>query len=332
MRVLVLLALVLSGCCMGGSAAPAASPVAPPMATPPVAGGVPYVVAPGVPVWSESYSATFLNDGTPSYWCTSMGPTFPIVATLNLAAPAALAAIDFDTRMAGYESSAIDDVTIEILGAGGAVVSTQRVGLNQNAITSVPTSGGPASAVRLTLHGTFGGAYAGLAEVTLRTTAGAGVPPLPSPRGGARAVSFGDRGLAYTVAPGIPTWSESYGATNMQDGNPATYWCTAMGPTFPFVFSLSFPAPATVTGLRFDTRLPSYDTSGLRDITLEALGPSGEVISTSNQTLNQNTITSVVLPAPTVMSGIRITARSNHGGAYAGLSDLMVDGVGLPAL
>jgi len=253
-----------------------------------------------------------------------MSPTFPISATLNLAAPTALMAIDFDTRMAGYETSAISEVTIELL-AGGVAVSTQRVGLNQNGITSVPVSAGIASGVRLTMHGNFGGSYAGLAEITLRTSPGAGLPPLAS--SGARG-----RGLAYTVAPGIPTWSAGYGASNMQDGDTSTYWCTAMGPTFPFVFSLSFPAPATVTALRFDTRLPGYDTSGLRDVTLEALGPSGAVISATNQTIAQNAETTVTLPAPTVMSGIRITARSNHGGPYAGLSELMVDGVGLPAL
>jgi hypothetical protein len=319
--------LGLSACCMGGAvptAAPSVAPSAPAIAAPAV-GSAPYAVAPGVPTWSESYGTGFLSDGTPSYWCTAMGPAFPISATLNLAAPTALAAIDFDTRMSGYETSAINDVTIEVLGAGGVTVGTQRVGLNQNNVTSVPLALGTATAVRLTMHGNFGGSYAGLAEVTLRTIPGAGMPPLASP--GARG-----RGLAYTIAPGIPTWSDSYAASNMQDGNPATYWCTAMGPTFPFVFSLSFPAPATVSALRFDTRLPSYDTSGLRDVTLEALGPNGEVISATNQVLGQNVETTVTLPAPTLMSGIRVTARSNHGGSYAGLSELTVDGVGLPAL
>jgi hypothetical protein len=311
---------------MGGTAPAAPAPVAPPplIAPAPIVGAAHYTVAPGVPIWSETYSTTHLNDGTGDYWCTAMSPTFPIVATLNLDAPGAIVAVDFDTRVAGYETSAISDVTVELLGPGGMVLGTQRVGLNQNAITSVPTVG-MGTAVRVTMHGNFGGSYAALSEITVRTTPGSGLPPIASP--GARG-----RGLAYTVAPGIPTWSEGYSAANMQDGNPTTYWCTAMSPPFPFVFSLSFPAPATVTSVRFDTRLPGYDTSGLRDITLEAIGPNGEVLSASNQVLTQNAETVVTLPVPTMMSGIRVTARSNHGGSYAGLTELAVEGIGLPAL
>jgi len=211
---------------------------------------------------------------------------------------------------------------LELLNAQGATIGTQRVGLNRNAITSVPLSGAAVSSVRIAMNRNFGGTYAALAEITLRTTPGLGQPPLP----------VQSRGLAYTIDPSIPTWSSSYASSLMQDGNSASYWCTPSGTTLPFSFVLTFPAAATVTSLRFDTRMPNYETSALREITLEALGPAGQVLSTSNKTLTQNIETVVTLPAATMMNAIRITVRSNHGGPYVGLSELVIEGSGLPAL
>ncbi|GAB4203305.1 MAG: hypothetical protein OHK0013_17360 [Sandaracinaceae bacterium] len=322
---IVLVSWSAAGCCLGGSAAApepalAAAPAAPVVA--PTVTGVPYTIVGQLPEWNSSYSARNLNDGTSSYWSTGASPTFPLSATLALGAPTGLVAIDLDTRVENYETSAISDVTIELLDAQGTVVSTQRVGLHQNAVTSVPVSSGPVSSVRLTMNRNFGGTYAALTEVTLRTTPGAGQPPLP----------VQSRGLAYTIDPSIPTWSSSYAASLMQDGNSGTYWCSPSGTAFPFSFVLTFPAVATVTSLRFDTRLPNYETSALREITLEALGPAGQVLSTSNQTLALNSETVVTLPAPMMMNAIRITARSNHGGPYVGLSELVIEGTGLPAL
>ena len=324
---LISLSWTAAGCCLGGST-PTPTPPAVPVPAAPVApaapalGGVPYTIAAALPAWTASYAHTNLNDGTSSYWSTGSNPAYPLSTTLILASPAALVAVDLDTRVTGYETSAISDVTLDLLDAQGGTIGTQRVGLNQNAVTSVPLTGAMASSVRVTMNRNFGGTYAALAEITLRTTPGLGQPPLP----------VQSRGLAYTIDPSIPTWSSSYASSLMQDGNAASYWCTPSGTTFPFAFVLTFPAVATVTSLRFDTRLPNYETSALREITLEALGPAGQVLSTSNQTLALNSETVVTLPAATMMNAIRITARSNHGGPYVGLSELVIEGSGLPAL
>lgn len=137
--------------------------------------------------------------------------------------------------------------------------------------------------------------------------------------------------LAYTVMPGIPTWSASYAGTKMQDNNPSTYWCTPASPTFPVVGQLMFPAPATVQSVSFNTMLPNYATSGAREVTLEALGPTGMVVGMAAGTLAMNSITPVMFPAPVSASMLRLTIRSNYGGSYVGISEMQVMGMGVPA-
>jgi len=137
--------------------------------------------------------------------------------------------------------------------------------------------------------------------------------------------------LAYTVMPGMPTWSAGYAPTKMQDGNPNSYWCTPSNPTFPVMGMLQFPAPATVQSLVFNNMLPGYVTSGAREVMIEALGPTGMPAGMTMATLAQNSVTPVMFPAPVSAAMLRITVRSNYGGPYAGLSELQVMGVGVPA-
>lgn len=137
--------------------------------------------------------------------------------------------------------------------------------------------------------------------------------------------------LAYTVMPGIPTWSVSYSPDKMRDGNPSTYWCTPANPTFPVMGTITFPAPATVMSVNFNTALPGYATSGAREITLEALGPNGMPVAMVPAVLNQSTVTTVSFPAPTPAMALRLTIRSNYGGTYLGISEMQITGVGVAA-
>lgn len=308
-----------AGCCMGGSTPtpPPTAPVVAPAVVTPAPAGVPYVVAPGLPEWNDSYSARHLADGTSSsYWCTGASPTYPIVATLSLA-PTALTGIDFDTRMPGYETSAVRVVTVETLGAGGLPLDTRTVELHQNAVGSLSYAAPQtASQVRLTFHSNFGGSYAGLAELVLRTGAPAGIP--------VQAVAAPQAGLPYTVASTLPVWNDGYSAARMQDGDASTYWCTPMSPTFPFTGSFSLAAPATLSQVVFDNRLPGYETSGVRGVTLHAYGPDGQLATTTSAELPQNAATVVALPMPVTAARVEVVFRSNHGGSYAGLAELQL--------
>ena len=323
-RVIVVL-LFVSGCCFGGSGE-ATAPTAPAATAPavPLAAGVPYTVQPGLPVWSDSYAARYLGDGTTSsYWCTAMSPTFPMVATLVPSAPSAITGLDLDTRVSGYETSAVRVVTVETLGAGGAMLDAQTIELAQNAVTSLTFAAPLTPAqVRLTFHSNFGGSYAALAEVTLRVGPGTGRPPTPAV---AAALPPPPRaGVPYTVAAGLPFWNDTYAPTQMQDANPATYWCTPMSPTFPITGSLMLAAPSTVSGVLFDNRLPGYETSGIQAVTINAIGPAGDLVTTTTAVLPQGSSTVVPLPMPVTAARIDLVFGSNHGGSYAGLAELVV--------
>lgn len=331
----------LAGCCMtgGGAAVAPGVPAAPP------AGAVAYTADPAIPTWSSGYAATMMQDNNPStYWCTPMGPVFPIVTTITLAAPSNVVDVDFDTRLPGYDTSAIRDVMIEPLGAGGMPIGAPvSAGLLQNNVTSVPVVGMGATAIRFTFFSNFGGTYAGLSELTVRTTPGTGLPPLPS-MGGLPSLppsmpsiptmpsGPAGPGIAFVVDPMIPTWSSGYAATMMQDMNLSTYWCSPSGAPFPIVTTLTLPMPSTVTGLAFNTAISGYDNIGPRDVTIEALDPMGNVVGMTNGVVLQNTSSTVMLPMPVLAGSVRLTMRSNYGGSYTGIAELSVMGIGLPPL
>lgn len=325
----LVVALFMTGCSSRGSGETVAPP-APVAAAPaaPLTAGVPYTVEAGLPVWSDSYAARYLGDGTTSsYWCTASGPTFPIVATLVPSVPTPITGLDLDTRVSGYETSAIRVVTVERLGAGGAPLDAQTIELAQNAVTSLTFAAPlPASRVRLTFHSNFGGTYAALAEVTLRLGPGTGRPPTPAVAPPALAVAppAPPGGVPYTVAAGLPFWNDTYSPARMQDATPSTYWCTPMSPTFPITGSLILTAPSTVSAVVFDNRLPGYETSGIQAVTINAMGWAGNVLSTTTAVLPQGTSTRVPLPQPVTASRIDLVFSSNHGGAYAGLAELVV--------
>ncbi len=137
--------------------------------------------------------------------------------------------------------------------------------------------------------------------------------------------------LAYTVMPGIPTWSTGYSPVKMQDNNPSTYWCTPANPTFPVMGTLQFPMPAIVQTVSFNTMLPGYATSGVREVMIEAIGANGMPAAVAMGVVNMNSITPVSFPAPVSAVMLRLTVRSNYGGTYAGISELQVLGNGVPA-
>lgn len=311
--------LGLGGCCMGGmggSPAPVVTPVVAPVPIPPPT-GVPFAVAPGLPEWNSGYGAHLLHDGTnTSYWCTGVQPGYPIVATLTLA-PSAITGVDFDTRLPGYETSAVRVVTVEALGPTGAPLETQTVELNQNAISSLSfASPLTPTQVRLTFHSNFGGSYAGLGEVVLRTGAPTGIPVRPA--------APPPIGIPYTVAAGLPVWNDGYSAARMQDQDASTYWCTPSSPRFPFTGNLTLAAPTPLRELLFDNRLPGYETSGIRGVTVNVFGAAGELLSTASAELPQNAATVVPLPVPVTASRLDVVFRSNHGGTYAGLVELQL--------
>lgn len=301
--------------------APPAAPTAPPVPPPaPPPASVPYTLAPGMPEWSATYAANNLHDGAATYWCTSMGPTFPIDATLGLAAPTPITGLDFDTRVAGYESSAINVVTVETIGANATSAGSQTISLVQNDVTSL-TFAAPitASQVRLRFHSNFGGSYAALREVTLRNGPGMGRPAVPA----VPPTQVVHR-IPYTVGAGLPTWNTTYAPSNMQDSVPSSYWCTPMGQAFPFTATLTLASPSLVRGVLFDNRLPGYETSGAQGVTVTAFGPAGDVLTTTSASLPRAAPTMVPLPMPVTTTRIDVTFTSNHGGSYTGLAELVI--------
>jgi hypothetical protein len=132
-------------------------------------------------------------------------------------------------------------------------------------------------------------------------------------------------GLPYTVADGLPSWTASYAASNLADANPSTQWYTPMNPAPPIVATLNLRAAAELTSIDLDTRLGSYETSAIREVTIEALGQGGAVLATAQASLQRNTVNTVPIATDGAMA-VRLTFRSNHGGSYYGLADVTVRG------
>ena len=146
-------------------------------------------------------------------------------------------------------------------------------------------------------------------------------PPMPPPVAGA--------GLPYTVAPGLPEWSASYRAVNLNDGNAATQWYTPMSPTYPVQMTLLLAQPTLIGGLSFDTHLGSYATSGARDVLIELIGPTGAPAGGGVGALAQESITNVPITSNGPVSSVRVTISANHGGPYLAISELRLLPMGM---
>ena len=143
-------------------------------------------------------------------------------------------------------------------------------------------------------------------------------PPTPAPAVAPVAVV---PGIPYRVEPGLPEWSSSYAAVGLTDANPATQWYTPMSPTFPVVATLTPLAPSPVGGIDIDTTLGGYNTSGAREIQIDIMTADGSPPRSLAYSLNQGGVNSIAISPPVVPSQIRLTMRSNHGGAYLGIAD-----------
>lgn len=309
-----------------------------PTGLPPVVTTVAYTPDPWLPSWGAGYEPSLMADGISStYWCAPSGVTFPIVGNYQLAAPTTIVSMDFDTRVSGYESSTIYEVSIEPLGVGGVPLTAPvHAFLYENALTTVPVSAVGASAVRVTFLSNHGGSYAALADMAIRTDMGTGAPPAPAP-----AYPTPPPTIPSGTAPWIPTPATAargvpyttnevasyggYGPELMRDGNPATYWCTPTTPVFPVTITLSFPTPTTISAIDIDTTIPGYDSIGPSDVTFLALSDTGAMLGLTNGRANQNALTHLPLATPLAgVSTLRVTLQDYYGGPYLGMGELVV--------
>ena len=92
-------------------------------------------------------------------------------ASLMFESPAVVEAVEIDNRLAGYETSGAREVRIEVLDLGGEPMRSETVTLSQATVTTVPI---PmelvASGIRLVVLSSFGGEYAGIAEVVVHAS------------------------------------------------------------------------------------------------------------------------------------------------------------------
>lgn len=128
---------------------------------------------------------------------------------------------------------------------------------------------------------------------------------------------------SYTVDASLPTWGSGFAGALMSDSNPATYWCSPSGPTYPIATSITLGAPMNVADIDFDTRVPNYDTSAVRDVLLQPMAGTRRAGPSLRVGLHANDVTSVPVRAANVTS-IEITFLTNFGGPYAALSELTV--------
>lgn len=306
-----------------------------------------YTPDPWLVNWGPTYDSSRLSDNNPStYWCAPSGTTFPIVTLLTLGAPSNLASIDFDARVSGYETSAIREVLIEPLAAGNVPLGAPVTAvLNANAITTVPVAASGAEVVRLTFRSNYGGSYAALSEIALRSDMGTGMPPLPAlpvppgvvsgtappgvvtgtapPAVGAVVPVTGGVGLPYVLDASIPAFA-GYGIELMHDGNPATYWCSPAAPVFPFIITLTLTPPGMVSAIEIDSTNATYTDIGPSDVTILAMSPTGTILNVTNGTATANTRTRIPLIAPVEAAQLRVTLQDHYGGSYVGISELAV--------
>lgn len=331
---IALLSLWLGACCFSGDGLGSLVP------SPAASGTLHYTPDPSLVNWGATYDARQLADGNPAtYWCAPSGTPFPIATTLSLDGPSQLTSIDFDNRVLGYETSGLREITIEPLGVAGAPLGAPvQAVLNANAITTVPVSAAGVTAIRLTFTSNYGGGYAVLSELTLRSDMGVGLPPAPAVAGLAPPPVIPPSAPFPppfpTAAPVAPATGLSYvtdaisstpgfEASQMHDGNPATYWCSEANPYFPYVMTLTF-SPSTVSAIEIDSTNAAYPTIGPRDVTILTMSPLGGILNVTNGYAEPNAITRIPLVAPVTAAQVRVTLQNNHGGVFAGISELRV--------
>jgi hypothetical protein len=326
----------LGACCMNGMTGLAPS-------------GLRYTPDPWLVNWGPTYDSSRLADGDPStYWCAPSGTAFPIVTIVQLESAQTLGSVDFDTRVVGYETSGIREVTIEPLAAGGMSMGFPvHAVLNANALTTVPLSQSGVHAVRFTFASNYGGSYAAMAELVLRSDLGTGmaplpaiavpsVPPVPPPSGlgvptevappsGAAGViaATGGPGVPYVVDGAVPAFS-GYGTDLMHDGNPGTYWSSPPSPYFPFVMTLTLSPPTTISAVEINSAIAAYPDIGPADVTILTVSDTGAILNVTSATLPPNASTRIPLVAPVAAAQLRLTIQGNHGGTFAGIAELSI--------
>jgi hypothetical protein len=135
------------------------------------------------------------------------------------------------------------------------------------------------------------------------------------------------RGVLFT-ATGFPEYGSGYETARLGDGDPSSYWCSPVSPTFPMAASLMFESPSIVEAVEIDNRISGYETSGAREVRIEVLDLGGEPMRTDTRTLSQATVTSIPVGMELVASGIRVVVLSNFGGEYAGIAEVVVHASG----
>jgi hypothetical protein len=298
-------------------------------APPPPTGPALYLVDPNLPNFGAGYEGTLMQDGSPTtYWCSPAGVTYPLTTLLTLDGPTNVADIDFDTRVPNYATSAPRDVLIEVMVGVRTVGPPIRVGLNLDAVTSVPIHATAVTSIRVTLLSNFGGSFVALSELTVRSVPGSGLGPVPAgsptpPLPGA--VAPPPRAVPYVADPLIPTYSDAYSARMMMDDLPATYWCSPAAPATPIVTTLQLDTPTTVRGLTFNTQIPGYSDCGPHKVKLELIDAAGHVAAVARARIPEYSVTTVSFRTPTLASAVRVTLGDNHGGQYFAITELIVN-------
>lgn len=133
------------------------------------------------------------------------------------------------------------------------------------------------------------------------------------------------RGILFTPS-GLPEWGAGYENVRLADGDPSTYWCSPTGAATPMTATLLFERPAYVEALEIDNRISGYETSGAREVRIEALDLGGAVMRTTTATLPQASTTVVPFANDLVASGVRVTVLSTFGGDYTAIAEIVVHG------
>ena len=194
--------------------------------------------------WANANSADKAFDNNPaSWWCSANGSSYPQTLAYDFGTPTTVSSILLNQWDAAFARA----TTVELLAS-----SNNRTWIPLQTFTNLGFNTNTLSLSSPQTHRYF----------ALRATAG-------GPFWAVREVGF--QGLLFTSnAAASSQWANANSADKAFDNNPASWWCSANGSSYPQTLAYDFGTPTTVSSIL----LNQWDAAFARATTVELLASS----------------------------------------------------------
>ena len=285
--------------------------------------GIPGAYNDGYPSNTAGAFTFNLGSGNSGWSTTPVLTTFPDPVqpgALN-ASPASLSFGD----VASGSTSAAQTVTVSNPGSSAVSVSSVAVtgAFSQTNTCGSSIAAGGSCTVSVKFAPTSGGSLTG--SLTVNTSAPGG--PLTIPLSGTGVTSTTN--LALNQPATASSYTQTYVASNVTDGNTSTYWESSDGAGYPQTISVDLGSVQSIGSLTLD--LPPSSAWNTRTETLSVLGSVNgssysQLVGSAGYTFNPSTGNTVTISLPSGSSAryVQLSFTGNTGWSAAQLSEFEV--------